>query len=206
MPGATLASIDANDIESMTVLKDGSGAAIYGTRGSSGVILITSKKGTSGPMQVSYSTSFAQTSISQEIPVLSAAEFRANGGTDLGTETDWVDAITRNGSNVVHNFSVSGGGEKSTYRMSANLRRSEGILNRTGFDQMNTRAALNTKAINDKLDLHLIYLTQNLTANLVMKEHLNLLNFTIQLLLYLLTILMQDFKLVLHNLEDILSS
>ena len=90
MPGATLASIDANDIESMTVLKDGSGAAIYGTRGSSGVILITSKKGTSGPMQVSYSTSFAQTSISQEIPVLSAAEFRANGGTDLGTETDWV--------------------------------------------------------------------------------------------------------------------
>ena len=90
--------------------------------------------------------------------------------------------------------------------MSANLRRSEGILNRTGFDQMNTRAALNTKAINDKLDLLLIYLTQNLTAILVMKEHLNLLNFTIQLLLFLLTIQMQDFKLVLPNLEDILSS
>ena len=153
VPGATLASIDPNDIESMTVLKDGSGAAIYGTRGSSGVILITSKKGRSGPMQVSYSTSFAQTSIAQEIPVLSPTEFVANGGTDLGTQTDWVDAITRNGSNVIHNFSVSGGGEKSTYRMSANLRRTEGILNKTGYDQMNTRAALNTKAINDKLDL-----------------------------------------------------
>ena len=66
VPGATLASIDANDIESMTVLKDGSGAAIYGTRGSSGVILITSKKGRSGPMQVNYSTSFAQSSIAQQ--------------------------------------------------------------------------------------------------------------------------------------------
>ena len=154
IPGATLASIDANDIESMTVLKDGSGAAIYGTRGSSGVILITSKKGVSGPMQVNYNTSFAQTSIAQKIPVLSPTEFLANGGTDLGTQTDWVDAISRNGSNVIHNFSVSGGGEKSTYRMSANLRRSEGILNKTGFDNVNTRAALNTKALNDKLDIN----------------------------------------------------
>ena len=153
IPGATLASIDPNDIESMTVLKDGSGAAIYGTRGSSGVILITSKKGKTGPMQVNYSTSFAQTSIAQRIPVLSAQEFLDNGGTQLGTQTDWIDAITRNGSNVIHNFSVAGGGEKSTYRMSANLRKSEGILNRTGFDQMNTRAALSTKALNDKLDI-----------------------------------------------------
>ena len=118
VPGATLASIDPNDIESMTVLKDGSGAAIYGTRGSSGVILITSKKGRSGPMQVSYSTSFAQTSIAQEIPVLSPTEFVANGGTDLGTQTDWVDAITRNGSNVIHNFSVSGGGLFDSERLS----------------------------------------------------------------------------------------
>ena len=154
MPGATLANIDANDIESMTVLKDGSGAAIYGTRGSSGVILITSKKGQTGPMQVSYSTSFAQSSVAQRIPVLSATEFKANGGTDLGTETDWIDAITRNGSNIIHNFSAAGGNDNSNYRVSANVRKATGILNRTGFDQINTRAHLNTKAINDKLNVN----------------------------------------------------
>ena len=154
VPGATLANIDANDIESMTVLKDGSGAAIYGTRGSSGVILITSKKGQTGPMQVSYSTSFAQSSIAQRIPVLSATEFKSNGGTDLGTETDWIDAITRNGSNIIHNFSAAGGNDNSNYRVSANVRKATGILNRTGFDQINTRAHLNTKAINDKLNVN----------------------------------------------------
>jgi len=71
VPGATLANVDPQDIESVTVLKDGSGAAIYGARGSSGVLLVETKKGTAGEMRVSYSGNYAVSSISNEIPVLS---------------------------------------------------------------------------------------------------------------------------------------
>ena len=119
VPGATLANVDPQDIESVTVLKDGSGAAIYGARGSSGVLLVETKKGTAGEMRVSYSGNYAVSSISQEIPVLSASEFLANGGTNIGNETDWIDAITRNGSTSIHNFAASGGSGNTVYRVSA---------------------------------------------------------------------------------------
>ena len=74
VPGATLANVDPQDIESVTVLKDGSGAAIYGARGSSGVLLVETKKGSAGEMRVSYSGNYAVSSISNEIPVLSASD------------------------------------------------------------------------------------------------------------------------------------
>ena len=68
VPGATLANVDPNDIASVTVLKDGSGAAIYGARGSSGVLLVETKKGTAGEMQVSYSGNYSISQISNRIP------------------------------------------------------------------------------------------------------------------------------------------
>ncbi len=83
VPGATLANVDPMDIESVTVLKDGSAAAIYGARGSSGVLLVETKKGSIGEAQVSYSGNYAVSSISNRIPVLSASEFLANGGTSF---------------------------------------------------------------------------------------------------------------------------
>ncbi|MDC0916978.1 SusC/RagA family TonB-linked outer membrane protein [Flavobacteriaceae bacterium] len=154
VPGATLANIDPNDIESMTVLKDGSAAAIYGARGSSGVILVTTKRGSTGKTEFSYNGQYSVSSISREIPVLSAQEFLTNGGTDIGNDTDWIDAITRQGQSQIHNFSAGGGSENTNYRVSANLRDVEGILNNTGFKQLNTRANVNTKAFNDKLTLN----------------------------------------------------
>ena len=153
VPGATLANVDPQDIESVTVLKDGSGAAIYGARGSSGVLLVETKKGTAGEMRVSYSGNYAVSSISQEIPVLSASEFLANGGTNIGNETDWIDAITRNGSTSIHNFAASGGSGNTVYRVSANVKEVEGILNNTGYKQLNSRAAISTTAMKDKLKI-----------------------------------------------------
>jgi len=154
VPGATLANIDPNDIETMTVLKDGSAAAIYGARGSSGVILVTTKRGQSGTAKFDYSGQYSVSSISNRIPVLSAQEFLSNGGTDIGNETDWIDAITRQGQTQIHNLSASGGTTNTTYRVSANVREVEGILNNTGYNQLNTRAALTTKALDDKLSIN----------------------------------------------------
>lgn len=154
VPGATLANIDPNDIETMTVLKDGSAAAIYGARGSSGVILVTTKKGQSGEAKFDYNGQYSVSSISNEIPVLTAQEFLNNGGTDIGNDTDWIDAITRQGQTQIHNLAASGGIGNTTYRVSANVRDVEGILNNSGFNQLNTRAAINTKALNDKLTIN----------------------------------------------------
>ena len=62
-----------------------------------GVILVTTKRGSAGKTEFSYNGQYSVSSISREIPVLSAQEFLANGGTDIGNDTDWIDAITRQG-------------------------------------------------------------------------------------------------------------
>jgi len=151
--GATLNNIDPNDIASFTVLKDGSGAAIYGTRGSAGVILIETKTGDSGPVKFNYNTSYSSVEVFNNIPVYDREQFLAVGGTDLGTETDWIKEITQSANSQVHNLSASGGTENSSFRVSANVREETGILLNTGFDQFNTRANFKTTGMNDKLKL-----------------------------------------------------
>ena len=84
---------------------------------------------------------------------MTPSEFRAAGGFDLGSNTNWIDEVTRTGITYVNNFAVSGGSEKSNYRISANIRNVDGILNKSGFDQLNSRANLNTKILNDKVDI-----------------------------------------------------
>jgi iron complex outermembrane receptor protein len=149
--GASLDNVDPNDIESINVLKDGSAAAIYGSRGSSGVIIVTTKGGKSGEMQLSYNGQLSSSSILNRIDVMTPEEFRAAGGSDLGGETDWTEAVTRNAISQIHNISASGGFGNTTYRISANLREKEGIVINTGFEQFNSRANISTRALNDKL-------------------------------------------------------
>lgn len=159
--GASLDNVDPNDIESINVLKDGSAAAIYGTRGSSGVILVTTKTGerTGGPdesnVQLNYSGYLATSSVAKRQPVMTASEYLAAGGNDLGATTNWQDLVTRTGISNVHNISVAGGGQSTTYRVSTNFRDVNGILENSGFDQVNARVNLNHKALNDRLDLTL---------------------------------------------------
>nr|MBP8213611.1 TonB-dependent receptor plug domain-containing protein [Saprospiraceae bacterium] len=102
--GASLANIDPSDIESMDVLKDGSAAAIYGSRGSSGVILITTKKGSKkGGITLSYNGQVGASNIRRAVQIMDASEFKAAGGTDLKNETDWIKEVTQTGINRVHN-------------------------------------------------------------------------------------------------------
>ena len=89
--GASLDNVDPNDIENFTVLKDASAAAIYGSRGSSWVIIVTTKKGTTGTTEITYSGQLESSSILNQIDLMSPQEFIAAGGRDLGSPTDWLD-------------------------------------------------------------------------------------------------------------------
>lgn len=152
--GASLANVDPNDIEDVNVLKDGSAAAIYGSRGSSGVIIITTKKGKAdGSIDVTYNGQVATSQAVNPVQVLSGRDFVAAGGTDLGSNTDWADEITRAGFTHIHSASVSGGMGNTNFRVSANIRDVEGILQNSGFDQFNTRLNLGTRILNDKLKI-----------------------------------------------------
>lgn len=152
--GGSLDNVDPNDIENLTVLKDGSAAAIYGTRGSSGVIIVTTKSGRKGQdLQISYNGQFAASTIANSPEVMNASEFLAAGGNDLGSDTDWVKEVTRGSFSQVHNVAAIGGTEKSSYRVSVNFRDAEGILNNSGFKQFNARTKLSTRLLNDKLKL-----------------------------------------------------
>jgi iron complex outermembrane receptor protein len=155
--GASLDNVDPNDIESINVLKDGSAAAIYGSRGSSGVILVTTKRGTSraGALSTTYNGYISAASVLRAQPNMSASEYVAAGGNDLGSETDWLKEVTRTGVSHVHNVAISGGNENTTFRVSTNFRNIQGILQKSGFDQVNARANLTHAALNNKLKLDL---------------------------------------------------
>jgi iron complex outermembrane receptor protein len=150
--GQSLSIVDPADIQNITVLKDGSAAAIYGTRASSGVILVTTKSGRSHqPFGVTYDAKFAASETANTIDILSRDGFLAAGGTDLGSDTDWIDAVTQTGFSQIHNIAASGGGDNADYRVSFNYREAEGILINSGFEQYNVRTKVTGKLMDDKL-------------------------------------------------------
>ncbi|MEP7108264.1 MAG: SusC/RagA family TonB-linked outer membrane protein [Ferruginibacter sp.] len=154
--GADLNSIDPNDIKTVDVLKDGSSAAIYGTRGSAGVIIVTTKSGARGGSQVNYNGSVSIENGARYTKHMNSAQYRAliksiGAGTDYGANTDWYDEITRTGISHQHNLAFSGGNNQTTYSASINYRNAQGIAINTGFDQLNGRLNLTHKALNEKL-------------------------------------------------------
>jgi iron complex outermembrane receptor protein len=154
--GGSLENVDPNDIESMNVLKDGSAAAIYGTRGSTGVILVTTKRGKKGTGVVEYNGYVTAEMVAKNVPVMNAAEWRklsaeVGKGTDFGGNTDWFKETEQTGITNVQNISMSGGGEHSTYRASFNYRDGQGVQITTGYTQLNGRLNFTQKALNDKL-------------------------------------------------------
>jgi len=172
--GASLNNVDPNDIESINVLKDGSAAAIYGSRGSSGVILVTTKRGSkkSGQVSFDYNGYVAAATAFRQQPSMSAGEYVANGGNDLGAVTDWQDEVTRTGVSNVHNIAISGGNENTTFRMSTNFRNIQGILEKSGFDQVNTRANMLHSALEGKLKIDLNMSFTNRNSNFSFNEAL----------------------------------
>jgi TonB-linked SusC/RagA family outer membrane protein len=149
--GASLDNVDPNDIESINVLKDGSAAAIYGSRGSAGVILVTTKRGSKGKATVDYNGYVAADKVSRRQPVMTASEYIDAGGNDLGSVTDWQDEVTQTGISNVHNIAIASGTQTTSFRASVNYRNVNGVLRKSGFDQVNVRANLSHSALENKL-------------------------------------------------------
>ena len=149
--GGNLELVDPNDIASIDVLKDGSAAAIYGSRGSSGVIIVTTKKGQVGTRGVTFDAYGTIDEIARSVPIASAERFVEEGGTDLGYNTDWLDLVTRTGVSQTYNLALNGSSGESTYRLSVNYRDQEGIAQNSGFNQFNTRLNLNHAVLDSRL-------------------------------------------------------
>lgn len=160
--GASLNAVDPNDIESMEVLKDASAGAIYGTRASSGVIIITTKSGNTNSKPVLiYNTFVSSESVSNTIDVASPEDFLKYGGQDLGYRTNWLDEVSRKAISNVHNLSVSNKVGGLSYSASLNYRNVNGVIKGTGFDQLNARVNVSQSLINDKLKLTAIVSNTN---------------------------------------------
>ncbi|SFQ07537.1 TonB-linked outer membrane protein, SusC/RagA family [Pseudarcicella hirudinis] len=174
MQGGSLTTLNPNDVASIEVLKDASATAIYGSRGSSGVILVTTKQGVKGKNdapEISYNTYFSVTQVRKKLDQLNAAEyaesvnanrreygqnpvfsdadiagFKAKGG------TDWQDAIFRNGFTQNHQLSISNATEKTSYYVSGNATTQKGLVQGSSYNRYAIRTNLKTN-LSEKLSL-----------------------------------------------------
>lgn len=128
--------VNQNDIESISVLKDASSTAIYGSRGANGVIVITTKKGKSKEPQLAYNTSVQFSKMSGDFDVMSAEQFVAAGGDDKGSRGyNWKDAVMQKGFSMNHDLSFTKSTENSNTRISLGASNTDGIVKNTGLDK-----------------------------------------------------------------------
>src|SRR5690554_4420761 len=144
VPGGNLSTVVKEDIASIEVLRDASAAAIYGTRASGGVILITTKQAESGALQVNYTGELFLETVRRYAEPLSAEQFVADGiGPDLGHRTDWFEEVTNDLPLTYRNVvSFSGGIEDAQIRATVSNQNAEGLG--IGSARENTQARLNT--------------------------------------------------------------
>lgn len=163
-----LSTINPQDIESFNVLKDASATAIYGSRGSNGVIIITTKKGHKGQKpEISYSGSVSVSQKKKTYDMMNGDQYRAyvkslfNENDDavkaLGTaNTDWQDLIYRTAVSHDHNVTVAGSaGKFLPYRVSVGYTSQQGILKNSDYNRYTASVNLNPSLLNDHLNLNL---------------------------------------------------
>ncbi|MGZ3926916.1 MAG: SusC/RagA family TonB-linked outer membrane protein [Mucilaginibacter sp.] len=164
-------NIPPGDISSYDVLKDASAAAIYGSRGANGVIIVTTKKGTAGRAVVSYDGIVGSSTQSKYYDLLSGAQLRAAvpnlGGIDKGANTDWQKALSRTAYQQRHTVSLSGGTNSFTYIASANYSNQQGIIINSGKEQLGLRFSATQKAIDDKLVINVGIQNVSTTRDLI---------------------------------------
>ena len=163
MPGnmTSLNAIAPEDIEAIDVLKDGSAAAIYGTRGNNGVIIVSTRRPQAGTTQVDYSGYIMHEAVYKRPEILNGDEFVAYGKEtnnanirDFGGRDNHYDALL-NKSNFthVHNLTATGGNGKTNYRASLNYKKNDGMIRNTSRETINGSIAVNHRAFDDKLQL-----------------------------------------------------
>ncbi len=184
--GGDISTVNPNDVESIQVLKDASATAIYGSRGANGVILITTKKGTSGKVKVQYNAYLNFNSVRKKIDVLNAAQYavtvdsnRAALGVPLPFSqeqitafqksggTDWQDEIYRHALEQNHEIAVSGGGQNVSYYLSGNYINNVGIIKGSSFQRYSVRSNI-TSIISKKFDAGLnIFLSKTINHPII---------------------------------------
>src|SRR5664279_1328327 len=159
-----LSLINPNDIESFSVLKDASAAAIYGSRASNGVIIITTKKGRVGKPVVTFNTTFAVAKIEKKVSVLSPEQFRSFVQTHGSAEsvkllgqynTDWQNQIYQTALSTDNNLSVSGGYKNMPYRYSVGYLNEQGILKTDKLSRYSFGANISPRFFDDHLKIDL---------------------------------------------------
>ncbi|WP_291861448.1 TonB-dependent receptor [Marinilabilia sp.] len=153
-----LGTVAPENIESIDVLKDASAAAIYGTRGANGVILITTKSGKRGTdTRAGYSGYMSLSEFGKTLDFMGADEIREGltDFTDKGYDTDWLDAISRKAFTHNHDFFISGGTDKTTYSGNVNYRKEEGVIIDTYNEEMRMSFDVSHWMLNDMLKVNL---------------------------------------------------
>jgi TonB-dependent starch-binding outer membrane protein SusC len=163
VPG-DLKMVAPQDIESIDVLKDGSAAAIYGTRGTNGVILITTRRaGASNRTSVEYGSYVSIQTIARKMDLSTADDFRAQVAAgmrktemiDQGASTDWLDEITRTPVSQDHNLTFRGGNATTNYLASVNYNELQGLFLKSYNQQFTGRMDFNHNMFNNKLKFNL---------------------------------------------------
>ncbi|MDB2520898.1 TonB-dependent receptor [Flavobacteriaceae bacterium] len=171
LPGGSLTALSPDDIDSIEVLKDASASAIYGSRAANGVVLITTKRGKSGEMVVSYENYFGFQSVNERVDMLNGGEYlkvlsdiNVEGGGDvlssaadisaMGEGYDWQDIIFRSSTVQNHQVTMSGGSDTSNYYVSLNHLNNEGVIRESGEKKYNARINYGLTP-NDKLNINL---------------------------------------------------
>ena len=163
--GNLIGAINPNDIETFTVLKDASATAIYGSRASNGVIVITTKKGTDGGLKFNYNGNFSTSVVGHRLDPLTADEFRAFVPTITGVpanieygkaNTDWQDEIYRTAIGTDHNFSVSGNAARmAPFRASVGYTNQNGIIRTNNYERFTFDGGIAPSLLDDHLTISL---------------------------------------------------
>lgn len=159
--GADIRNINFQEVESVDVLKDGSAAAIYGTRGTNGVIIITTKRARSGQTQVEYDGQFSVQTVARRAEPLTAKEFEwvvnnyspSSAGSLYGAETDWFDEVTRTPISHKHSLAISGGSEKFSHRTVVNVEQNQGLQRKNDAEKYLFKTNIHQTAFEGWLDL-----------------------------------------------------
>ncbi len=157
VPGVDPTTIAPEDIESFNILKDASSTAIYGSRGANGVIIITTKRGQNTGAIVNFNAYTSLDQVAKRLDLMDADQIRAYATEnnlnliDGGANTDWQDAIYRNGITQNYNLAISGGSENTTVRSSVTFSDFMGVVIGTEKQRTIARINLTQKALNNKL-------------------------------------------------------
>ena len=178
-----LSTINPNDIETIDVLKDASASAIYGSRASNGVIIITTKRGKSGQAKISYNGYYGVQSLRKQLDMMDLSEYGdyrkeiANERGEipdqhyldpslLGAGTDWQKEVFRSAAQQSHSVSVTGGKDNTTYAVMGGFFQQDGIAIKSDLKRFNTRVNIDTK-VNDWVKLGARIAYTNSFSNLV---------------------------------------